>query len=264
MKMIPTYSPSAEEFLNQRALRSVQDVPSGMIPVSAIFETIEGEGTHIGTPRVLARVSGCAVMCGWCDTKYTWNAEGTKHSPAVLMSVEDFCAQIMKVAQNVREVSITGGEPMHYIPQMHQILDTLNGLGYLVSIETSGLIIDSAVFSKAFSVSLDIKTPSSGLRLTEDNIQALIACAYMHNEVQLKAVVQNQEDLDFLQSNFLSILQPAAHSRVKPLVVTPCADNTLGDVPDSALADILNLTMAWNKRYHIRIIAQQHKLLDYA
>ena len=260
MNLIPTYTPPDAEFKTQSVMKGIREVPDTHIPMLEIYETVEGEGSCIGTPRVLARVSGCGIGCTWCDSTFTWMATGRKGA-ATLLTVEEFCDQVTEVAKNVREISITGGEPLHYIPQMHRILEILGARGYLVSIETSGLIIDSAVFSKAYAVSLDIKTPSSGVTLTHANINALIECAYMHNEVQLKAVVSSMADLEFLEDNFTTILSPACSTRVKPLILTPCADNTNKDVEAVELLKIVEMCMGWNKRYHIRIIPQIHKWL---
>lgn len=260
MNLIPTYTPPDNAFKTQAVMAGIREVPPTHIPVLEVYETVEGEGSHIGTPRVLARVSGCGIGCKWCDSTHTWMATGRKGA-ATLMTVSDFCDQIVEVAKNVREVSITGGEPMHYIPQMHEILETLGARGYLVSIETSGLIIDSSVFSKSYAVSLDVKTPSSGVEMTTANIHALIECAYMHNEVQLKAVVSSEADLEFIEDNFMTILNPACSTRLKPMILTPCADNTNKDVEAGELLALVDLCMRWNKRYHIRIIPQIHKWL---
>lgn len=426
---IPLYILEDSDFNTQGVMKSIRDVPPTHVPRMSVFKTIEGEGFHIGTPRVLARVSGCGVGCSWCfpstskiltttgnkrladvvvgdllytldedfnivttevtatltrkvdpsylvgvhyiedgrpryltctedhewhvkgrgwvpagklrsgdivyhvnnlkvnakrmsefnpirngiritsverlntkqrasiqreydqrttqndpvsvtnftcspynhflmrgvhvhncDSKHTWNAKGARRS-AQLVTVEDFCAEIERVASRVREVSITGGEPMHYIPQMHSILDILNAKGFRVSIETSGLIIDPTVFRKAYAVSLDIKTPSSGVQLTQDNIDALISCAYMYEEVQLKAVIMNQADLDFIHTHFYSLLVPST-SKVKPLVLTPCADNTKGAISPKTILETTDLCLEWNNRYNIRIIPQVHKWVD--
>jgi organic radical activating enzyme len=178
-----------------------------------------------------------------------------------MITVEQFCDEIVEEAGHVREVSITGGEPMHYIHQMHKIIGILSAKGYKVSIETSGLIIVPEVFRKAYAVSLDVKTPSSGVLLTHENIKALNSCAYLYDEVQLKAVVRDEVDLAFLLENFHSILHPTS-SKVKPLVLTPCADNTKGSVSAQSILDVVNMCVAWNNKYNIRIIPQIHKWLE--
>ena len=44
-----------------------------MIRVNEIFFTIQGEAAFTGTPAIFVRLQGCAVGCGWCDTKHTWS-----------------------------------------------------------------------------------------------------------------------------------------------------------------------------------------------
>ena len=51
------------------------------IRVNEIFgPTIQGEGSTVGKPCFFLRVAGCNLHCGWCDTYYTWNYEGTTFS----------------------------------------------------------------------------------------------------------------------------------------------------------------------------------------
>jgi 7-carboxy-7-deazaguanine synthase len=38
---------------------------------NGIYWTIQGEGTHTGTPMAFVRLAGCSVGCTQCDTNYT-------------------------------------------------------------------------------------------------------------------------------------------------------------------------------------------------
>jgi 7-carboxy-7-deazaguanine synthase len=264
LNTLPFFELHDEEYLHQKAIKEIRKIPEDLIPLMEIINTVEGEGSYIGTPRVLARVSGCAIRCSWCDTKHTWLPKGDKNHGSELVTIEEFVSRVEDVAQGtVREVSITGGEPMHYPAQLLRIIHMLTHKGYLVSIETSGMIIDYKVFKAAYSVSMDIKTPSSGITLTKENIARLIECAFMVDEVQLKAVITNHKDLEFIKENFGILLEPMSTKRVKPLILTPCADNTKRDVPSDELLKTTEMIKDWNKAYHIRIISQQHKLLHF-
>lgn len=248
---------------NTAVLPGIEAVPKYSLPVLGFIPTIEGEGMFIGTPRLLVRLSGCALKCVTCDTKYSWSVKGSKEYPALDFSVDGLAKHILREYPQYNEISITGGEPMHYPHQLKDLIGILNSHGKRVSLETSGGIIDSSVFRLCYAVSLDIKTPSSGIHLEDKTIEALISSAYLFSNVQLKCVIADETDLAFIENNFMELLDPPVATRVNGIVLTPCADNTVKEVPPSEISDIINTILNWNKSYNIRIIAQQHKLLNY-
>lgn len=117
------------------------------LPVSEVFQTIQGEATHAGRPAVFVRLQGCPVGCPWCDTKYTWHiAPEAEINPGELMtkdgaderwagfSVEALVGVIAEFRAKL--VVLTGGEPA-----MHDLTDLTLALiksGRDVQIETSG------------------------------------------------------------------------------------------------------------------------------
>ena len=56
--------------------------------INEVFESIQGEGAHTGTPAIFVRLQGCPVGCSWCDTKHTWEVE-----PDKLLPIKDVMAQ---------------------------------------------------------------------------------------------------------------------------------------------------------------------------
>ena len=236
----------------------IHEVPDDVLPVMEIQETLEGEGINIGVPRLFIRVSGCAVGCTTCDTKDSW-AVG-EHPLAEVSSLADRLVKIVK--GKVVEVSITGGEPLHYRPQVTRLSSLLRRRGLRTNLETSGTIIDSQAFNCFDQVSLDIKTPNTGVELGADVLAALYQVIEKMPQVYAKAVVRDQEDLDWLLQHFSGLLQDHAFMS-HPIILTPCADNTKGPVPTKELQRITQMILNWNQGYNIRVVAQQHKLLGY-
>lgn len=84
------------------------------IPISEIFETIQGEGQKAGDPVLFVRVAGCNLNCPWCDTKY-----------ALKISKKMTIDQIIeKITQSKQPIVVwSGGEPMLYADAISEIID---------------------------------------------------------------------------------------------------------------------------------------------
>lgn len=248
------------EFVNHKLLEAIDGVSPEQAPIIEIFRTIEGEGNHIGTPRVLVRFGGCAVGCVWCDTPHSWALK----TASVLKSLDEVEAEIVNVAQGfVKEVSFTGGEPMHYPRQLLELTRRLRRRGFRLSVETSGLIFNSVVFNEFDYVSMDIKTPSSRVPVTTAMIREYRRLWDEHPGVQFKCVILNQGDLDWVNKYLSRFFKSDAKIR-RPLILTPGVVATKKEANlGGKLADIVDTILNWNKGYNVRVIAQQHALLNY-
>lgn len=100
-----------------------------LYPVTELFETLQCEASMVGTPAVFIRLQGCDVGCPWCDTKYSWQADG--RNP---MTADDILKQCQQY--RARHAVITGGEPCQF--DLTELTDTLIDAGFAVQIETSG------------------------------------------------------------------------------------------------------------------------------
>jgi 7-carboxy-7-deazaguanine synthase len=121
---------------------------SDPLPVNELFETVQGEGFHTGTPAVFIRLQGCPVGCPWCDTKYTWAdpeiAREISAGDVVTKNLGEESFGWMSVSSMVELVSqyrskhvvITGGEPCLY--DLLPLTTELIAAGKRVQIETSG------------------------------------------------------------------------------------------------------------------------------
>lgn len=96
--------------------------------VIEIFDSIQGEGVHMGYPTTFIRMAGCNLVCPWCDTKESWlktNAKKMTKKQIVEACNKDF-------------VVITGGEPC--LQPIDDIIRSLRNLGKKVAIETNGTL----------------------------------------------------------------------------------------------------------------------------
>lgn len=99
-----------------------------MLPIIEIFDSIQGEGTMMGTPVTFIRVAGCNLKCPWCDTKYSWGIEG---NVSMKLDPKEIVAQC-----NRDIVVITGGEPCLY--DLDELIILLHQEEKIVCLETNG------------------------------------------------------------------------------------------------------------------------------
>jgi organic radical activating enzyme len=86
--------------------------------VNEVFESIQGEGKHAGTPALFIRLSGCTRQCPYCDTKY--------HEKGKDISVTDLYNMVDQTKKNA--IIWTGGEPLLQFSGIEAIIlmDSLN------------------------------------------------------------------------------------------------------------------------------------------
>ena len=106
-----------------------------MFSVIEIFKSVQGEGVWTGTPMVFVRFAGCNLRCSFCDTRESWDRESGR-----FMELSDIVEEVRAIADNVRRVCFTGGEPL-----LQDKLDVLAGRltihGFKIHVETNGSII---------------------------------------------------------------------------------------------------------------------------
>lgn len=215
-----------------------------------------------------------------CDTPHSWNAEvaefdgiidPTRREYNQVMKVSDVADLIVQQAgyYGLKRVSITGGEPLHYIEALRLLVADLWLRGFYINIETSGTLFDPIVFAMCH-VSVDIKTPSSRVELSDTQIGALHAVAsYEHaSPAHVKAVIKDEVDLNFLKEKFSKILN--GNGVYRTLCLTPWAYAVQEDVDPREMSSNIDQITKWvfdHKREldsrQVRVIAQQHKLMSY-
>ena len=60
--------------------------PEATIRVAEVFRSLQGEGPSLGTPSTFVRLQGCTVGCAWCDTRYSWPADGNNFAPRLAVT----------------------------------------------------------------------------------------------------------------------------------------------------------------------------------
>lgn len=139
------------------------------LPVSEIFETIQGEGPAAGQAATFVRLMGCNLSCSWCDSTWTWI--GDKYairSETTQMSPSSIIARVM--GHNTSIVVFTGGEPLlqQGRPTFVGLLDGL--AGRRIHVETNGTIVPSGqLLSTAEVICVSPKLGNAGVHRGHQN-----------------------------------------------------------------------------------------------
>ena len=106
------------------------------IPISEIFETIQGEGKFVGYPVLFIRVAGCNLNCAFCDTKYA-----LKPSQGEKMDINDIAQTILQSNKDI--VVVSGGEPMLYLDGLCELSQAVyeSNRNIFFHIESNGTIL---------------------------------------------------------------------------------------------------------------------------
>jgi 7-carboxy-7-deazaguanine synthase len=129
----------------------VPESREGMLKITEIFYSLQGEALQSGLPTVFIRLTGCPLRCMYCDSEYAFFGGEWMH-------FDDILAEVRR--HGTPHVCVTGGEPLAQ-KRCADLLTRLCDEGFEVSLETSGAV-DVAAADQRVSRVMDLKTPDSG------------------------------------------------------------------------------------------------------
>lgn len=161
-----------------------------------IFESIQGEGRHLGYEVTFVRLKGCILACSWCDTRDAWDPTFHLNEGSVRMTIEELGDRLL--AGKPRRAVITGGEPMIQQVKLVKLIDYVKerDAEYKFDIETCGAIIPNALIQERmdhWNISPKLENSDNSLKKRR-NPKALQTLASLGNS-DFKFVVSCLEDV---------------------------------------------------------------------
>ena len=157
----------------------------------------------------------------------------------------------------LKRVSITGGDPLHpkNVPGALALTRELKKQGYFVNIEAAGTRIVDEIFDSLDFVSMDFKTPSTGVHT---NRQLLVKLATQYaGKFQIKSVISNKRDFEATYDAYCDVLEKSGYANLN-WVLTPCFEPG-EEFPKERFLNIIELNQNFGGPF--RVIGQQHKWL---
>lgn len=177
-----------------------------MLKVNEIFgPTIQGEGKSAGMKVMFLRLSTCNLHCVWCDTPYTWNWIGTKHShpqkfeqSKELHPMGTFEIVSRLEISDTQALVVSGGEPLLQQQELVTLFKELKKLGFWIEVETNGTIepcdeilnlVDQINCSPKLSNNV---ADSKNTRVRSKALQKLVS----NPKTWFKFVISNEKDIE--------------------------------------------------------------------
>lgn len=205
----------------------------GLLKITEIFHSLQGEALQSGLPTVFVRLTGCPLRCGYCDSEYAFYGGQWMHIDDIVMEIR---------RHGTRFVCVTGGEPLAQ-KRCADLLERLCEEGFEVSLETSGAI-DIAAVDRRVSRVVDLKTPGSGE--AQKNLWSNLAELTPHD--QLKFVICSRSDYEWARGQ----LRDRELDRLCPVLFSPA----WGVIESRVLAEWI-----LEDQLPVRLQLQLHKLL---
>jgi organic radical activating enzyme len=167
----------------------------GVLRLSEVFDSLQGEGVNIGQPCRFVRLALCNLHCSYCDTKYTWDFEQFDYDREVREIAVTELVEALR-ASPAQHVVITGGEPLLQQRALARALERVPA-ELFVEIETNGTRVPlPALRQRVNQWNVSPKLSSAGdpesLRIRPDALIALRDTGRAY----LKLVVRTAADRD--------------------------------------------------------------------
>ncbi|HCM42140.1 MAG TPA: 7-carboxy-7-deazaguanine synthase QueE [Candidatus Omnitrophota bacterium] len=224
--------------------------------ITEIFSSLQGEGPYAGSKHIFIRFEECHMHCTYCDEIHKVG------SPWTLDRVIGEVSRLEKEFGPHLHVSLTGGEPLLYLPFIKPLMKELKRLNFQTYLETSGVLWRALeeVLEDCQIIAMDLKPASVTKEKSylEDHRKFLKSA--LTRETFLKMVVS--QEIDYQEYDAL-VKMAAEINPSLTLYLQPVTAKKEGhDDPElmRMLSELQRRGQAWIK--DIRIGLRLHRLLN--
>jgi 7-carboxy-7-deazaguanine synthase len=231
-------------------------VTTQVAAISEIFSSLQGEGTHMGERHLFVRFEVCNIHCDYCD-----ELGKTGHD----YDLAEALSEIRKLQTESGPhafVSLTGGEPLVYLPYLRGLVPQLKGEGFKIYLETGGILWKALeeIISLVDVVAMDVKPASVTKEKSFLEEHRKFLAISLKTEVFLKMVCS--KDIDLGEYRELCDMIGSV-SQETPLLLQPISSEQEGH-DDPELMRLLHelQTIGLGRLRDVRIVPRLHKILN--
>ncbi|MFC1657844.1 7-carboxy-7-deazaguanine synthase QueE [Candidatus Omnitrophota bacterium] len=217
--------------------------------IAEVFQSIQGEGIHLGKEQVFIRFFGCNLeRCAFCDTRLSAFKE---YAPA------DLCDYLKSGFSRLNSVALTGGEPLVQKEFLSRFLPLLKQAGLEIYLETNATLPGAlrAVIDYIDIIAIDFKFPSStGLRRFWQEHEEFLKLA-TQKEVLIKAVICHSTVYSDLEQAVKVISRV---NRAVPFILQPNSFES-GSSLTNKILEFKRFSL--QSLSDVRIVPQLHKMI---
>lgn len=224
--------------------------------ITEIFSSLQGEGAYVGAKHIFVRFEECHMHCTYCDEIHKIGKSWT------LDQTMDEIGRLEREFGPHLHVSLTGGEPLIYLPFLKPLIHALKSKGLSVYLETSGVIHNALkeVVQACDVIAMDLK-PSSVTHekdyLSEHREFLKVG---LSKNLFLKMVVSKEISLDEYDAHIKMVAEIAPEAT---LYLQPLSSSIEGH-DDPVLMKTLNELQIRGQKWlkDIRIGLRLHRILN--
>ncbi len=224
--------------------------------ITEVFSSLQGEGLYVGAKHIFVRFEECHMHCTFCDEIHKIGTDWT---------FEKTLSEIRRLENEHGphlHVSLTGGEPLLYLPFIKPLIQQLKSEGFAIYLETSGVLWKALeeVVQNCDVIAMDLKPAS----VTHDKNYLDEHRNFLKisppQKIFLKMVVSKEINLDEYDAHIRLVADMAPHVT---LFLQPLTSDVEGH-DDSELMSLLNDLQKRGQKglKDIRIGLRLHRILN--
>lgn len=168
------------------------------------YNTIQGEGIHIGVPAAFLRLQGCPLTCGYCDTHEVWS-HGSPYTYQELFALIDRTDLVEKLKFG-QHLVLTGGSPLFQQVPLAEFLflfKTRYSFKPFIEIENECILEPEGIHRYIDCWNNSPKLSSSGVLFKRRHKPEVIKKLSSFNNSWFKFVIDGEEDWEEILEYFI-------------------------------------------------------------